>query len=121
LPYGHYIELVLKKFGLKTTRATSGDRDRAVARIGLPAGGLGLSNNIRFMQRLIDRRCDLLIAGEVDNMGLRYASDSGVDMIETGHEISENPGLEHFTGILAAAFPDIQVCWYENKPVIRYY
>lgn len=115
--YGDMIARVKKAAGMKTVRATNGDRARVVKRIGLPWGGLGLFVNAGYMQRLVEMGCDLFIAGETDNYGLRFAVDAGLDMIETGHEISENPGLRNFTKILAREFPDLEIYFYENAPL----
>jgi putative NIF3 family GTP cyclohydrolase 1 type 2 len=115
--FGEYLARVKAVFGLEHIRHTRTDPDRVIGRIGLPWGGLGLSNNARYMQSLVDQECDLFIAGELDNYGIRFAIDSGIDMIETGHEISENPGLEHFTRTLAGVFDSLEVVFFENKPV----
>jgi len=64
---------------------------------------------------IVDHNCDLFIAGETDNYATRFAIDSGVDLIETGHEISENPGLKHFSKMLQNEFKNIEVVFYENK------
>jgi putative NIF3 family GTP cyclohydrolase 1 type 2 len=115
--FGDYLERVRSIFNLSHVRHTRTDPSRIISRVGLPWGGLGLSNNARYMQSLVDQQCDLFIAGELDNYGIRFAIDSGIAMIETGHEISENPGLRHFAQILASIFPAVDVIFYENKPV----
>ena len=119
-PYGTLIEHVKDKMLLSCLRATPGDKDRVIKRIGLPWGGLGLIVNTSYMQSLLHEGCDCLIAGETDNYGFHFATDSGIDLIETSHEVSENPGLEHFSQVLAAAFPQIQISFYENEPPFIY-
>ena len=91
--------------------------DQMVSRIGLPWGGLGLFVNVGYQQALVEQGCDLFIAGESDNYGFRFAQECGIPMIETSHEICENPGLAHFTAILAEAFPQVDFRFYGNPCV----
>lgn len=113
--YGEIINRVKSAMDMKILRVTKGNRDRLIKRIGLPWGGLGLFVNVDYMQRLVDHGCELFIAGETDNYGFRFAIDAGIDMIETSHETSENPGLKHFTDLLRKEFSRIPVEYYENK------
>ena len=87
-----------------------------VHRIGPPWGGLGLFVNVGYQQQVIELGCDVLIAGESDDYGFRFSAECGIPMIETGHEISENPGLEHFSRMLQKHFPQIAVGFYECQP-----
>ncbi len=118
--YGELINSVKEKFNLKTVRVTKGNKARKIKRIGLPWGGLGLFVNVGYMNKLVEWGCDTFIAGETDNYGFHFAVDAGVDMIETGHEISENPGLCHFSKELSKAFPNLNVEFFENKPPFAY-
>jgi putative NIF3 family GTP cyclohydrolase 1 type 2 len=95
--------------------------DQVVSRIGLPWGGLGLFVNVGYQQKLIEQGCDLFIAGESDNYGFRFAQECGIPMIETSHEICENPGLAHFTEMLAETFPQVDFLFYENPCVWSMY
>jgi putative NIF3 family GTP cyclohydrolase 1 type 2 len=113
--YGQMIERVKQALNLKQLRATNGDRNREVKRVGLPWGGMALFVNVGYMQKLVEHECDLLIAGETDNYGLRFALGAGIDMIETSHEVSENPGLKHFAEMLAQDLPAIEVEFYGNQ------
>ncbi len=90
--------------------------DQVVRRVGLPWGGLGLFVNVRYQQRLIALGCDVMIAGESDNYGFRFGAELGIPMIETGHEISENPGLEHFARMLQEHFTELRVTFYTCEP-----
>lgn len=92
---------------------------RTIKRIGLPWGGLGLFVNVGYQQSLIDQSPDAFISGESDNYGFRFAQESGIPTIETSHEVSENPGLEHFTDMLANKFPAIRCTFYENQCIWR--
>jgi putative NIF3 family GTP cyclohydrolase 1 type 2 len=91
--------------------------DQTVHRVGLPWGGLGLFVNVSYQQALIERRCDVMIAGESDNYGARFVADLGIPIIETDHEVSENPGLRHFTEMLDTEFSDLDVSFFECKRV----
>lgn len=85
-----------------------------VRRVGLVLGGLGLFVNVSYQQRLIEQNCDVFLAGESDNYGFRFSQECGIPMIETSHEVSENPGLRLFTGMLAEAFPEVDFHFFEN-------
>jgi putative NIF3 family GTP cyclohydrolase 1 type 2 len=91
--------------------------EQQVHRVGLPWGGLGLFVNVGYQQQLIAEGCDVFIAGETDNYGFRFAQEAGIPMIETSHEVSENPGLRHFTEMLDEAFPGVEIAFYENPCV----
>ncbi len=47
----------------------------------------------------------------------RFAAEAGVDLIETSHEVSENPGLARFAEILQKAFPEAPVVFHEKGVV----
>ena len=119
---GELVEHVKKRMKMRAIRvAEVTDMHQTVSKVGLPWGGLGLFVNVDYQQSLVEQECDVFIAGESDNYGFRFAQESGIPMIETSHEISENPGFEKFTSILAKAFPDIVFCFYENKCVWNIY
>lgn len=99
--------------------ANAGNQKHKVKRVGLPWGGLGLFVNVGYQQQLIELGCDVFIAGEADNYGFRFAVESGVAMIETSHEVSENPGLATFTELLAQAFPKVTFRFHENDCIWR--
>lgn len=107
---------VKERLGMAMVRVAAGgrDMDRPVERVGLPWGGLGLFVNVSYQQRLVERGCDVFIAGESDNYGFRFAVESGIPMIETSHELSENPGLEVFAAMLAGAFPEVRFQFHGN-------
>ena len=112
---GDLIERVKERMKMVNLRVAGAyNLERKVSRIGLPWGGLGLFVNVSYQQRLIAQECDAFIAGESDSYGFRFAVEAGIPMIETGHELSENPGLRHFTKLLAQAFPDVNFNFYEN-------
>jgi putative NIF3 family GTP cyclohydrolase 1 type 2 len=111
---------VKRRMGMSAVRIADGRQiKRMVKRVGLPWGGLGLFVNVAYQQRLVELECDVFIGGESDNYGFRFAVESGIPMIETSHELSENPGLRRFTEMLAQAFPDVTFRFYENKCIWR--
>ncbi len=54
---------------------------------------------------------------ETDNYGFRFAQESGVAMIETSHELSENAGLARLVDLLREVHPDIRFHYFENECV----
>ncbi len=122
-PLGDLVERVKARMGMPAVRVAPapqtdpGVLDRRVHRVGLPWGGLGLFVNVGYQQQLIDQGCDVFIAGESDNYGFRFAVECGIPMIETSHELSENPGLAQFTAMLTEEFPEVEFRFYENACV----
>jgi len=109
------IKRVKKVLLLDILRVTPCDLKKKVKRIGLPWGGMGLSNNVSYQERLLKHKPDLFIAGESDCYGFIYAIDAGIPMIETSHEISENIGLKNFADKLKKDITNINITFYENK------
>ena len=119
-PLSLLVAHVKEATGLPAVRVSAPNGlDQQVHRVGLPWGGMGLSTNIGYQQNMIGRGCDVFIAGESDSYGFRFSAECGVPLIETGHEISENPGLRHFAKMLQARFPELEVSFYECKPPCR--
>ena len=111
---GDLVERVKRSMGMGPLRVSAPKGlEQQVSRVGLPWGGLGLFVNVAYQQELLKLGCDVLIAGEACSYGFRFSAECGVPMIETSHEESENPGLRRFCRILAEAFPDLQVMFYE--------
>ena len=109
-PLSELIAWVKSRTGMPALRASCPmGLDQVVRRVGLPWGGLGLFVNVAYQQQLIEMGCDVLIAGESDDYGFRFSAECGIPMIETGHSISENPGLEHFARMLQARFPEVDI------------
>ncbi len=119
-PLDELIQQVKQCVGMKGVRVADGGKPkRKVKRIGLPWGGMGLFVNVGYQQQLLELGCDVFIAGESDNYGFRFALESGIPMIETSHELSENDGLVVFTELLARAFPEVSFHFHENECVWR--
>ena len=57
--------------------------------------------------------CKPDISTDYLKQAVRFAAECGIPMIETSHEISENPGLRHFAAMLTRAFPAINVRFHE--------
>ena len=80
---------VKERTGLRALRVSAPRRmDQTVRRVGLPWGGLGLSVNVAYQERLVEMGCDALIAGESDDMA--FAGAAPASLIETSHVFSEN-------------------------------
>ena len=115
---GEVAARVKQCLGLATVR-TCGDPCRRVSLVGLPWGGMGLSLNIGYVNSLLEMGSDLLIAGETDEYAMRYVLDAGAVMIETGHALSEEPGLSHFAERLRQQFPGVKVVFVSCGPAWR--
>lgn len=109
------IKRIKKKLNLDSVRVTLCDLKKKISRIGLPWGGLGLFVNVGYQEKLLRHNPDLFIAGETDSYAMHFVIDSGVVMIETSHEVSENIGLKTFADRLQNEIKDIPVNFYENK------
>jgi len=119
-PLAEFVQDVKRRVGMSAVRvAGNWEAARMVTRVGVPWGGMGLFVNVGYQQQLLELGCDVLVAGESDNYGFRFAVESGIPMIETSHELSENPGLRQFTGMLAHAFPKVEFRFFENTCIWR--
>ncbi|MBI5725689.1 MAG: Nif3-like dinuclear metal center hexameric protein [Planctomycetes bacterium] len=117
-PLSDLVRRVKEKTGLPSLRVCAPKGlEQKVSKIGLLIGGAGLDSNVGGQQRLIDAGCDVLISGESDNYGFRFAAENGIPTIETSHEVCENPGLRRFCGVLAGRFTDLRFTFYENPCV----
>jgi putative NIF3 family GTP cyclohydrolase 1 type 2 len=106
-------ERAKRAIGVDTIRV-AGELDKVVSRVGLPWGGLGLFCNVGFMQKILENGAEAAIGGETDDVGMRFALDSDLPFVETGHSISENPGLRLLAERMAAGLPGLKVLFYEN-------
>jgi putative NIF3 family GTP cyclohydrolase 1 type 2 len=124
-PLAELVERVKHSVGMPHLRVAAQESEasegRTVHRVGLPWGGLGLFVNVGYQQQLIEQRCDVFIAGESDNYGFRFAAECGIPMIETSHEVSENPGLRRFVALLSETFPGVEFKFFENECVWKTY
>lgn len=98
--------------GEKTIRVC-GDIDREAQTVALPWGGLGLSLNAAFIEKLLAYDPDVLIGGESDEYAMFMILDCDVPFIETGHAGSENIGLRAVADDIAAEFEDLTVIFHE--------
>jgi putative NIF3 family GTP cyclohydrolase 1 type 2 len=105
---------------LETMRVV-GDLDKVVSRVGLAWGGLGLYSNVGFLQQILQNGADVAIGGETDDVAMRFALDSNLPFIETGHSPSENPGLRLLAERMAAALPGLKVLFFENPRPSRWH
>ena len=110
--FGALCERVCALMGVQTLRVC-GNLQREVRRVGLPWGGVGISANANFVQDFIRMGADVLIGGECEELPFLAAKDAGVCYIETGHAMSENPGLRIAAGRLARHF-GVPVVFYDN-------
>jgi len=89
-------EQVKKGLPIERVRVV-GDLDRKIRKVGIAVGGIGLSINIGFWEKLAHFGAECVLAGETDEYQIRYAIDSGLCIVEAAHCLSENPGIAAFT------------------------
>jgi len=92
-----------------------GDNKKIIKRIGNLVGGLGLSINASFVNKILSYGVDMVIIGEFDEYTERALIDGGICGIEIGHEKSEEGGLREFTKFLKKEMEGIEVK-YEKNP-----
>lgn len=92
---GDLLDDVHEKLGLEIVRYV-GDENRMIEKVGNCWGGVGLFCNRYYTRRQIENGADAIICGELDEMAMFFAIESGVCLIETSHVLSENPGLKIF-------------------------
>jgi len=97
-----------------------GDLARRVRCVGLPMGGLCLDSNIPYMQVCIDLGADVLIGGEADEYGFLFAADADIPCIETGHYVSETPGVLNFARRIGKDFLSIKAVGYDDRRPFEY-
>lgn len=105
--------------GMEGLRVAARNLDVEVRRVGFPYGGLGLQLNMGFLNEMQQRGCDCVIAGESDSYAMQFVMDCGMALIETSHEVSENPGLARLAARLDADFPDAEFRYFETARPFR--
>lgn len=96
----------------------AGDLASPVSRVGL---GPGEHGRLEDLNACMEMGCDCFVAGESsESLSARYATDSGISMIVTGHTESENPGLESLAAFLKEHFPDIKIEFLDAGAVYSY-
>ncbi|MCM8805038.1 MAG: Nif3-like dinuclear metal center hexameric protein [Candidatus Omnitrophica bacterium] len=106
-----------KRYKVEFLRIT--EPNKKVKRVGCLVGGLGLSINSKFIDKILSYNVDTVIAGEVDEYTIRALSDLKIGIIEIGHEVSETPGLIKFTQYLKKKLPKIPIKYLKNTYPIK--
>ncbi len=113
---GELVTKVKRISGMEALRVSSPDgMDMKVKRVGLLVGGAALCANGGAFEPGVRSGIDVFVGGETDNYGFRYATESGIALIETSHEICENPGFRHFSEMIQEKFAGLRVTFYENQ------
>ena len=95
--------------GLSHVRVT-GDPARVVTEVGTCWGGGGLDRSMHvWVRELVPRGIEALIVGETSDFTQRVAMESGVVLLEAGHSVSEDPGLERLAADIGRRFPETKV------------
>lgn len=111
------IEELKRKFKVKFLRVLK--KKEKVKRAGCLVGGMGLSINASFIDKVCSYKIDTVIAGEVDEYTIRALYDLNINIVEIGHEASETPGLIKFKKYLKDKFPDIPIKYIKNSYPVR--
>ncbi len=93
-----------------------GDDRTKLTRVAFGVGGMGLFVNKTWVQQAVERGIDALICGETDETAMRYADATGIAWFETGHVLSETPGLKHFVADLQQQLPAIPINYLDCGP-----
>jgi putative NIF3 family GTP cyclohydrolase 1 type 2 len=112
-PVRQLVERVKAAVAMEHLRITPCDLDKEISRVALPWGGTALFVNVAYQQKLIELKPDVFIAGESDCYGFIFASDAGIIVIETSHEVSENFGIKVFAERMQAEV-NVPVTYYAN-------
>lgn len=113
IPFQSMCERVCSRMGVSVLRVC-GDGEKIIRKIGLPWGGVGISANANFVQDYIRMGADALVGGECEEIPFLAAKDADVCTIETGHAMSENPGLRRVAQRLEKHF-GVSVVFYDNQ------
>lgn len=92
-----------------------GDNKKVVKKIGNLVGGLGLSINSGFINKILNYGVDMVIVGEFDEYTERALIDAGVCGIEIGHEKSEEMGMMEFADFLKKNIKGIGIKYIRNS------
>lgn len=109
---GELVDRLKRRLGLAHVRMV-GDLSRRVRCLGIPMGGLCLDSNISYMEWCIEHGADCLVGGEADEYGFLLAADADIPCIETGHFVSETPGVLNFARRIQRDFPEVRVVGYD--------
>ena len=118
-PFGDLARELKARLGLPFVRASAGPAERTVSRVGLGWGGVSLSANLQYMERLRRHGVQVVIGGEVDEYALEYYRESGMEWIELGHYATEIAGIEHASRQTALHFPGVPVACYRDTVRLR--
>jgi len=112
--FGELCKKVKGKIDTEYIRVCGNDY-KVIKKVGNLVGGLGLSINASFIDRVLKYNVDMVIVGEFDEYTERALFDVGVCGIEIGHERSEQPGLIEFTNFLKRQLEGIEVEYKRNE------
>jgi len=112
--FGNLCKKAKEKIKSKYIRRV-GNNKKIIKRIGNLVGGLGLSINASFINKILNYGVDMVIVGEFDEYTERALIDIGICAIEIGHEKSEGGGLREFTKFLKKELKGIEIKYEKNS------
>jgi putative NIF3 family GTP cyclohydrolase 1 type 2 len=117
--FGELARELKERMGLPFVRTSSGDAKQVVSRVGMGWGGVSLSANLQYMERLRGHGVQVVIGGEVDEYAIEYFRESGMEWIELGHYASEIIGLERVASDAGVRFPAVPAICYRDSCRMR--
>jgi len=100
---------VKQRLGITGTVRVAGNHRRKVQKVVPLWGGLGLNVNVYWLRQGITHGADVAVAGEMDEYLMHFAAETGIPVIETSHQLSEEIGLLHYADVLHHRYPTLKV------------
>jgi putative NIF3 family GTP cyclohydrolase 1 type 2 len=101
-----------QRLKIKGTVRVVGDLRRRVRRVMNLWGGLGLKANLYWVRQGIQHGAEVGICGEMDEAFMHFATDAGLALIETSHQLSEEIGMRCYADCLRRLYPRLRVRTY---------
>jgi len=101
-----------RRLKIKGTVRVVGDVRRRVRRVMNLWGGLGLKANLYWVRQGIEHGAEVGICGEMEEAFMHFASDAGLALIETSHQLSEEMGLRYYADHIRRLHPRLRVKTY---------
>jgi putative NIF3 family GTP cyclohydrolase 1 type 2 len=105
-------ELALKikaSLDLKGTVRITGDLNRKVSKVVNLWGGMGLKDNLYWLNQGIRNGAEVGIAGEMDEFFMQFAMEADIPVIETSHQLSEEYGVKYYASHIQKLFPELKI------------
>jgi putative NIF3 family GTP cyclohydrolase 1 type 2 len=119
-PFGQLVDTLKVKMGYDTVRTSACAADKIVTRVGMGWGGVANCRNLQYMELLRQHGVEVIIGGEIDEYGMEYYRDSGLEWIELGHYASEIIGMKKVAQDMATAFPGLKTSTFDDAAHVAF-